>query len=108
MTTLVASQNLNAINHMRRTEGGAFPLPSVADISLLLLPHIRGCDILRQAAMKHDLDHCDLIPRARPTNRLLDCGIRADRSSIDLWDRKAAIVPAASVKSEALTVASRH
>src|SRR5436309_58081 len=30
MTTLVAPQNLNAINHMRRTEGGAFPLPSVA------------------------------------------------------------------------------
>jgi hypothetical protein len=28
MTTLIASQNLNAINHMRRTEGGAFPLPS--------------------------------------------------------------------------------
>src|SRR6185295_18736442 len=28
MTILVASQNLNTINHMRRTEGGAFPLPS--------------------------------------------------------------------------------
>ena len=108
MTTLVAPQNLNAINHMRRTEGGAFPLPSEADISLLLLPHIRGCDILRQAAMKHHLDHCDLIPRARPTNRLLDCGIRADRSSIDLSIRKPAMVPAAPAKSEALTVASGH
>ena len=63
---------------------------------------------LRQAAMKHDFDHCDLIPRAMRTNRLLDCGIRADRSSIDLRDRKAAIVPSASVKSEALTVASGH
>jgi hypothetical protein len=31
MTTLVAPQNLNTINHMRQTEGGAFPLPSVAD-----------------------------------------------------------------------------
>jgi hypothetical protein len=39
---------------------------------------------------------------------LLDCGIRTDRSSIDLRDRKAAIVLAASVKSEALTVASGH
>jgi hypothetical protein len=39
---------------------------------------------------------------------LLDCGIRADRSSIDLRDRKAAIVPAASVKREALTIASGH
>jgi hypothetical protein len=93
---------------MRRTEGGAFPLPSVADISLLLLPHIRGCDILRQAAMKHDLDHCDLILRARRTNRLLDCGIRADRSSIDLRVRKPAMVPAAAVKSEALKAAFDH
>jgi hypothetical protein len=32
MTTLVASQNLNTINHMRRTEGGAFPLPSETDM----------------------------------------------------------------------------
>jgi hypothetical protein len=28
MSTLVASYNLNAINHIRQTEGGAFPLPS--------------------------------------------------------------------------------
>ena len=95
-------------NQKRTTAVGAFISPSVADISLLLLPHIRGCDIPRQAAMKHDLDHCDLIPRARRMDRLLDCGIRADRSSIDLRDRKAAIVPTAAVKSEALTVTSGH
>jgi hypothetical protein len=28
MTILIASWNLNAINHIRQTEGGAFPLPS--------------------------------------------------------------------------------
>jgi hypothetical protein len=28
MTILVALQNANTINHMRQTEGGAFPLPS--------------------------------------------------------------------------------
>jgi hypothetical protein len=35
MTILVAPQNLNAINHVRRTEGGAFPLPSAVDLPLL-------------------------------------------------------------------------
>ena len=93
-------------NQKRTTAVGAFISPSEACIFLLLLPHIRGCDILRQAAMKHDFAHCDLIPRARRTNRLLDCGIRADRSSIDLRVRKPAMVPAAAVKSEALTAAS--
>jgi hypothetical protein len=28
MSSRVASENPNATNHMRRTEGGAFPLPS--------------------------------------------------------------------------------
>ena len=83
-------------NQKRPTAVGAFISPSETDISLLLLPHIRGCDILRQAAIKPDLDHCDLIPRARRTNRLFDCDIRADRSSIDVRVRKPAMVPAAA------------
>jgi hypothetical protein len=33
MSSLIASQNLNAANHMRRTEGGAFPLPSTVAYS---------------------------------------------------------------------------
>ena len=45
------------------------------------LPHIRACDVPRQTAMKCDLDHCDRISLARRTNRLLDCGTRADRST---------------------------
>jgi hypothetical protein len=31
--------------------------------------------------MKRDLDHCDLIPLVRRTNRLPDCGTRADKST---------------------------
>jgi hypothetical protein len=31
MLPLIAPQNLNATNHMRQTEGGAFPLPSADD-----------------------------------------------------------------------------
>jgi hypothetical protein len=32
LSILDASQNLNSTNHMRPTGGGAFPLPSVADM----------------------------------------------------------------------------
>src|SRR5258708_17973761 len=74
------SGNLNPTNHMRPTAVGAFILPSVARIS----PHpphpIRTCDDQRQTAMKHDLDHCDRASLAWCTNRLPDCGTRADRS----------------------------
>jgi hypothetical protein len=36
--------------------------------------------------MMRDLNHCNLIPRARRTNRLLDCGTRADKSTT-AWPR---------------------
>ena len=67
-------------NHMRTTEVGAFPLPSVARISPLPLHPIRTCDDPRQTAMKHDLDHFDRTSPAWCTNKLPDCGARADRS----------------------------
>jgi hypothetical protein len=44
-----------------------------------LLPHIKTCDRRRRDAMKRDFDHGDLICLQRRTNRLPDCGTRADR-----------------------------
>src|SRR6516225_11348236 len=47
-----------------------------------ILPlHIKTRDRPRQGAMKRDLDHGDLICLLRRTNRLPDCGTRADRST---------------------------
>ena len=75
------SGNLNPTNHMRPTAVGAFILPSVAGIS----PHpphsIRTRNDQRQIAMRHDLDHCDLASLTWCTNKLPDCGTRADRST---------------------------
>src|SRR5882724_106436 len=81
-----ASQNSNPTNHMRSTDVGAFISPSVARISPLPLYPIRTCDDQRQTAIKHDLDHCDRISLARRTNKLPDCGTRADRSTM-AWAR---------------------
>src|SRR5665213_614474 len=69
-------------NHMRATEVGAFPLPSVARIPPLPLPHVRTRDNPRQSAIKRDRNHCDLISLARRTNRLPNCGTRADKSTM--------------------------
>jgi hypothetical protein len=88
------SQKLNPTNHMRATDVGAFILPSVARIS----PHpphpIRTCDDQLKTAMKHDLDHCDRASLAWCTNRLPDCGTRADRSitgrTFDGWSGRTA------------------
>jgi hypothetical protein len=52
MTKLVVPQNLNAANHMRRTEGGAFPLPSAVDLPLLPITHHQECEELRQNAIE--------------------------------------------------------
>jgi hypothetical protein len=52
MTTLIAPQNLNAINHMRRTEGGAFPLPSAVGLPLLPTTHRQACEEFRQNTSK--------------------------------------------------------
>ena len=79
-------KTLNPTNHMPATDVGAFILQSVAAISLPQLPHIKTCDTPRRSAMTRDLDHCDLIPLARRTNRLPDCGTRADKSTV-LWVR---------------------
>jgi hypothetical protein len=75
------TQSSRATNHIGRTDGRPFPLPSVARVALLLLSHIRMCDVARQTAMKCDLVHCDRISLARCTNRVPDCGTRADRST---------------------------
>ena len=81
MTIAAVTKSSRATNHIGRTDGRPFPLPSVADISLPRLPHIRTCDIPRQTTTRRDLDHCDLSPRASRTNRLFDCGARADKST---------------------------
>ncbi len=86
---LAASQNFNPTNHMRPTAVGAFISPSVARISPLPLHPIRTCDDQRQTAMKHDLDHFDRASLARCTNKLLDCGTSADRSTtVRPFDRR--------------------
>src|ERR1700733_8218328 len=74
-------KTLNPTNHMPQTEGGAFILPSVARISRLPQPHIRTCDNPRLTAMKYGLGHCDRTSPAPRTNRLCDCGTRAERST---------------------------
>ena len=61
MTIAAVTKSSRATNHIGRTDGRPFPLPSVADISLPHLPHIRTCDIPRKTTMKCDLDHRDLI-----------------------------------------------
>jgi hypothetical protein len=52
MTTLVAPQNLNAINHMRPTVGGAFPLPSLVGLPLLPTTYRQECEEPRQNAIQ--------------------------------------------------------
>jgi hypothetical protein len=42
-------------------------------------PHTRTCDDPREPTMKRDLDHCDRTSLARRTNRLPDCGTRAEK-----------------------------
>src|SRR3977135_3473880 len=76
---------LNPTNHMRTTDVGAFPLPSVARLALLPLSRIRRCDVSRQTAMKCDLGHCDRISlatheqitRLQYKNREIDNGTNA-------------------------------
>src|SRR6516225_9254055 len=57
----------------------------------LLLSHIKTCDRPRQRAIRRDLDHADLIPLLRRTNRVPDCGVSGDRSTAvltpDVWFR---------------------
>ena len=74
-------KTLNPTNHMPQTKVGAFILPSVAGISLHPPHPIRTRNDRRQIAMKHDLDHCDRASLAWSTNKLPDCGMRADRST---------------------------
>jgi hypothetical protein len=80
-TPVQTPKTLNPTNHMPQTKVGAFILPSLARISLLPLHPIRTCDDQRQTAMKYDLDHFDRALLAKCTNRLLDCGTSADRST---------------------------
>ena len=68
---LSVSQNLNSTNHMRPTEGGAFPLPSVARMIVLPSPHSPPCEKSRQHAIEYDYTNlptadswrlaCDLV-----------------------------------------------
>src|ERR1700761_4010739 len=73
-------KTLNPTNHMPQTKVGAFILPSVAGIAPLPLHPIRTRSDQRQNAMEHSLDHCDRASLAWCTNKLPDCGTRADRS----------------------------
>src|ERR1700738_3640342 len=80
-TPVPMHKTLNPTNHMPQTNVGAFILPSVARISPLPLHPIRTSDYQQQPAMKRDLGHFDRASLARCTNRLLDCGTSADRST---------------------------
>jgi hypothetical protein len=73
-------KNPNPTNHMPRATGGAFILPSVADTSPRPPHLIRTRNDKRQIAKKYGLDHCDRAFPAWCTNKLPDCGTRADRS----------------------------
>ena len=68
-------------SHKRATAVGVFISPSVARISPLPLPHVRTRDNPRQSAMMRDRNHCDRTSLVRRTNRLPDCGTRADRAT---------------------------
>src|ERR1700681_2281094 len=73
-------------NHIGRTDGRPFPLPSTVDLPLLSPHHSSICDNLRKPATKCDFDHRDLISLLRCTNRLPEWGTRADRSTT-AWAR---------------------
>src|SRR5712691_11447970 len=73
-------------NHIGRTDGRPFPLPSTVGLPLLSRCHSQTCDNLRKPATKCDFDHRDLISLLRCTNRLPKWGTRADRSTTP-WAR---------------------
>src|SRR6266568_784386 len=73
-------------NHIGRTDGRPFPLPSTVGLHLRSRCHSQTCDNLRKPATKCDFDHRDVIPLARCTNRLPEWGTRAEMSTTP-WAR---------------------
>src|SRR3984893_15761437 len=82
----VVTKSSCATNHIGRTDGRPFPLPSTVGLPLLSRCHSRTCDNLRKPATGCDFDHLDLIALLRCTNRLPEWGTRADRSTTP-WTR---------------------
>src|ERR1700716_2519097 len=68
-------------NHIGRTDGRPFPLPSTVDLPLLSHYHSQTCDHFRKPATECDFDHRDLISPERWTNTLPAWGTSADRST---------------------------
>src|SRR6266568_2016064 len=73
-------------NHIGRTDGRPFPLPSTVGLPLLSRWHSQTCDNFRKPATECDFDHCDLISPVGCTNSLPEWGTRADRSTTP-WAR---------------------
>jgi hypothetical protein len=73
-------------NHIGRTDGRPFPLPSTVGLPLLSRYHPRTCDNIRKPATECDFDHRDLIAVVGCTNRLPEWGTSADRSTTP-WAR---------------------
>ena len=72
---------LNKTNHMRPSEGDAFPLPSVGRVSPHPQSDTQKCAKARQTTMKPDLGHGCGFRRDVVTNRPTDCGASAVQSS---------------------------
>ena len=80
------TKSSRATNHMGRTDGRPFPLPSTVGLPLLSRCHSRTCDNFRKRATECDFDHRDLISPIRCTNRLREWGTSPDRSTVP-WAR---------------------
>src|SRR6267154_5703351 len=78
------TKSYRATNHIGRTDGRPFPLPSTVGLPLLSRCHSQTCDNFRKPATECDFDHRDLISPVRCTNRLPEWGTRADRSTTPL------------------------
>ena len=72
---------LNKTNHMRPSEGGAFPLPSVGRVPLHPQSDTQTHAKARQTAMTPDLAHGRGFRAVVLTNRPSDCGASAVQSS---------------------------
>src|ERR1700676_2621857 len=75
------TKSSRATNHIGRTDGRPFPLPSTVGLPPLSRCHSRTCDNIRKPATKCDFDHRHLISLLRCTNRLPEGGTRTDRST---------------------------
>src|SRR6266700_2506511 len=86
VATAALTKSSRATNHIGRTDGRPFPLPSTVGLPLLSRCHSQTCDNLRKPTTKCDFDHRDLISLLWCTNRLPEWGTTADRSTTP-WAR---------------------